>query len=461
MQFVANLRPQTIHAFANKDVSPGAYLLSTHRVTRTTLRYAHALREKGTPLFSDNGTKQLIDRVIETYTEAARPIATDVRRIQDKIGRIPRGKSVPKNLRQKASDLAHMIVDNCTECSSQIDWNALLEQQLAMRPTHLIAQEDFAVACLIALDLERETTGWDVEYFDQRNQRSLRLFERVAGDRRCQNVKVYAVLSAMDYNTARSAGNLAARIGAAHVALGTAGIMRDPSAVDFFVIGQGSYKLDQLAHRRYVRTAQIVRGITDGFRDLGVKLKAFHALGLGAATMFPIVAAAVDSATILTVDATSPIHDAARDHVLYDPNRNGDRLSRLDIAKQIVHGRDWVFSCPFCQEFRDKHGHSDYAAKEWWEQVGRPELRSNHLSSDEPLAQFIPLFARLKGAAASEATRTHIAHNHWVLERLSEDIPDGPLRQQWAMDKIEEMIGYESAVTSEGLRAAKEVLQKT
>ena len=460
MIFVANLRPPTIQAFEKHQIQPSAYLLSTHRATPSMVRHAHAIREAGLPLFADNGTKALIEDVIEKYKQAARPIAVEVRRIRRQIGRTPRGKSVPADLRRQASELAHAVVQECTARSEQIDWKALLDQQIAMNATHIIAQEDFGGGSMMALNLERETTGWPIAALERRNRRSLRLFERVADDPRCRDLNVYAVLSALDYNTARAAGRLAARFGVTHVALGIAGITRDHTAVDFYVLGRSSYKLDCPVPRRYARLAQIARGVADGYREAGARLEAFHALGLGAATMFPILPAAFDAETYLTIDATSPIHDAVRDRVFYDPERNGDRLSQLHIVRQIVRGEDWHFDCPFCQAFRDEHGHDVNGVRAWWEQNGQPKIEWDHLRADGPLVQFIPMFTKLEGTAASEATRARVAHNHWVLDRVTEQVPQGATRRPWAMTKIEELLGYESLVTARGLGAAREILQK-
>jgi hypothetical protein len=458
ISFVANLRPRTITAFAQEQMQPDAYLLSSHRLTRRTLRHAHAIRDQGLALFADNGSKQLIDDVIAAFSDAARPIATEVRTIRRRIGETPRGQSVPARLRRDASDLAHAVVEECTKLSDAIDPSALLDQQLSMHPTHLIAQEDFAVACLIALGLERETIGWDIAAFDRRNRRSLRLFERVASDGRTRTIDVYAVLSAMDYNTARSAGVLAARSGATHVALGMAGIMRDPSAVDFFVLRHGSFKLEATAPRRYVRLAQIARGIADGYREAGMRLRAFHALGLGAIPLLPVLAAPFDSATRLTIDATSPIHDAVRDHVLYHPVRNGDRSSRVAIVRRIVRGDDWPFACPFCLRFRENVGHSATAATAWWTRQGEPRIEGSDLRVAGPLVEAVPLFASVPEQIARRAGRVHVAHNHFVLDQLASEILAGAARPDRAMTKLEELLDHQSLITGRGLRAAREIL---
>lgn len=461
MIFVANLRSQTIEAFGQQQIQPDAYLLSSHRIDSTTLRRALELRDEGIPVFADNGTKALIDDVLDTFRQEAATISDEIRAIRRQIGHVPRGKDVPSSLRQKASELSNRVVDECTRISEAVNGDDLLASQLSMRPTHLIAQEDFAVACLIGLGLEREITGWDIRKFDRRNQRSLELFQRVNSDPRCSDIKVYAVLSAMDYNTARSAGSIAAEAGAKHIALGFAGINRDAQATDFYVLGKGSYKLSPTP-RRYVRTAQIVQGLADGYRDAGVKLDSFHALGLGTPAIFPIFAAGADLVPNLTTDATSPILDAVRDQVLYDPENNGDRLSRVEIVRRIVNGGSWppLSGCPFCPAFQDEFGHSESDSVLAWEALGRPEITLGLFETAIGLADAIPLFASPPGDVATKARDVYIIHNHFVLGQLTAEYPEGRGRRAFAMTKIDELIDGASLVVSRGLLGAMEILEE-
>lgn len=458
MQFVTNLRPQTIETFTEQAYQPHAWLLSSHRLSNSTLRHALTLREQGHTLFADNGTKKLIEETLGRFGAEAKAIQSELRQVRRQVDRVPRGRDVPADLRRRAADLAERVVADCVERSEAIDWQTLLADQLSMRPTHLIAQEDFATACLIGLSLERETTGWRIEKFTQRNERSLRLWRRVAEHADCGDVHVYAVLSAMDYNTARAAGRVAAVAGATHVALGIASITLDGAATDFYVMGRGSYRLPAPAPRRYVRFAQVARGIADGYQESGRALPAFHALGLGAPTLFPILAGAMSAETFVTIDATSPIHDAVRDHVLYEHQRNADRTTLLKIARAVVQGQDWSFACPFCQAFREKYGHDAAAAQVWWQAQGQPMVTEAHLQWMEPLGQALPLLADLPRAAAADASHTHIAHNHWVITNLAENVPAGAARKAWARQQLEEMAGYESLTVRRGLTAAKEIL---
>ena len=462
MKFVANLRNETIDAFAAQDIQPAAYLLSSHRITPSTLEAATFVRGLGLPLFADNGTKPLITDTIDRFKDAAREIRLSVKALRRELGGTPRGRQVPHELRDKASDLANKVLNHATKISEGIDSEALLEAQLSMNPTDLIAQEDFATACLIGLDLERETTGWSISRFDTRNRRTLKLWKRVAQDLRCNGIRVYAVLSAVDYNTARSAGRLAAAFKATNLALGIAGITLDPSATDFFVMGRASLKLQEVAPRRYVRLTQILRGLADGYQEgVGSVIQNFHCLGLGAPFLLPIPPAAHRQNTRLTTDATSPIHDAVRDRVLYDPEKDGDRASTREIVQRIVNGGDWPFLSPFSQAFREQFGHQPEEARAAWETLGRPNITNQLLETDNDLTDALPLFADVDKNLRKIASRTRIAHNHWVLGRISEVFgtsTDG--RREIALAAIERALAGASTVTTRGLRAAIHVLNR-
>jgi hypothetical protein len=461
MLFVANLRAETIDAFAAEKIQPAAYLLSSHRITPATLAEAERVRELGLPLFADNGTKPLIDLTLADFKDAARAIATEVRDIRHALGRSPRGQDIPKALRRAAGDLADAVVDATVARSKAVDTDALIDLQMSMAPTDLIAQEDFATACLMGLGLEREITGWPVSRFETRNRRSLRLWARVVSDPRCAGIRVFAVLSATDYNTAIAAGRLAAEAGVTHAALGFAGINLDRSAVDSYVLGHASIGLERPVPRRYVRLAQIVCGLAEGFRQAGGTLAAFHCLGLGAPVMFPIVAAGFDSGTTVTMDATSPIHDAVRDRVLYDASADGDRASILEIVRRIVAGGDWPFLGPFTVSFRRKFGHDPKAARAWAAENGHDTIEREHLSTPSALTRALPLFTAADPDIFAAARKTWIAHNHWVLDLVGGQL-SGAGRRAAALASLARQIDDAPSltVTVKGLAAAREALER-
>ncbi len=461
MKFVANLRNETIEAFVAQDIQPDAYLLSSHRITPSTLDAATIIRDLNLPLFADNGTKPLIDDTIESFKESARQISLEVKALRKELGHVPRGNEVPDDLRLNASNLANEIIEHVTKISDEIDSEELLKLQLSMSPTDLIAQEDFATACLVGLDLERETTGWSISKFDTRNRRSLRLWKRVAEDPRCRGLRVYAVLSAIDYNTARSAGRIAASEGVANAALGIAGITRDPSSTDFFVMGKASMKLEKPVPRRYVRLAQVLHGIADGYNDIGKSLENFHCLGLGAPPLFPIPAAALSEETMASTDATSPIHDAVRDKVLYDPEKEGDRASIREIVQRIVEGGSWPFLSPFTIDFRNEFGHDPEKARNFWKEQGQPLITEDILKEQNNLTDALALFSEAVKKIRIVALKTWIAHNHWILGRIANAFPDGKGRQDFAFTSIHSWLSQATSLTTtRGLAAALRVLTR-
>jgi hypothetical protein len=456
MRFVANLRDRTIDAFGRHGIQPDAYLLSTHRLSPAALEHAHALRAAGIPVVADNGSKALIDEVIAHFREPAAVVRQRVRDLRHALGHTPRGREVPDALREQASALAHQVVAMATGLSAQVDASDLLEAQLSMRPSHLVAQEDFATTCLMALNLERETTGWPVSAFVARNRRTLAFWQVVASDPRAGDLTVYAVLSAVDYNTARAAGRLAAKAGAGDLALGCAGLMLDGSAIDFYTLGTANHRLARPSPRRYVRLTQVIAGLRDGFAEAGRPLRSLHALGLGAAVLFPLYAAAAPAQAELATDATSPIHDAVRDRVLYDPHHHGARRSLIRIADRLLRGDDWRCPCPFCTAFKSTHGHAPEEARVAWQQAGAPAVDRALLDDMAALATAIPLLAGRD--PERHASRTHIAHNHWVLGALARETPQGAGRGEWALARLQALRTGASLIVDRGLDAGKAIL---
>ena len=126
MRFVANLRQETIDAFAAQDTQPAAFLLSSHRVTVSNLKAAAVIRALNIPLFADNGSKILIENTVEVFGDLAKNVRDMVNRLRRQLGHVPRGMDVPKGLRSAASDLAVKVVKHATDVSEAIDHQDLL-----------------------------------------------------------------------------------------------------------------------------------------------------------------------------------------------------------------------------------------------------------------------------------------------------------------------------------------------
>jgi hypothetical protein len=459
MRFVANLRDETIDAFAEQGLEPAAYLLSSHRVTPATLVAASRVRRHGIPLMADNGTKPLIDRTLTTFATEARAISLAAREVRRTLGHAPRAHEWPAELRAAAAALAMRVDVHCESIAFDVDPEALLAAQLSMAPTALIAQEDFAIAARIGLGLEADLTGEDAARLDTCNRRSLQRWQRVAADPRCTGIDVYAVLGALDFDAARRAARLAANAGVRHVALGFAAIGLDGSATDSFQLAGRRHVLERAAPRRYLRLAQLAAGLAQGFRDERRPLASVHLLGLGAPALLPVLAAGFDDGTALSLDATSPIHDAVRDHVLYDPARDGERWSTRAIVDHLVHGHDWPLSGPFLQAFAQSFGHDPAAARRAWQSLGEPEVDDALLARPGALAAALPLFTDSTNALRRRAAqRAHIAHNHWVLDRLAAAWKR-PQRSAFARADLNRRISGTASVTTAGLAGARAVFE--
>ena len=441
-------------------LKPPAWLLSSHRASKARLELANSFRRDGAHIFADNGTKKLIEDTVNRFRTTQKPLRDWMRQLRyDLPGakRIPSPSEVPSLLQEEVSAAAHQVCDDVDAVLAVIGYETVLNEQLEMTPTHLIAREDYAVACLISLGLEREISGWPVSYFDRRNRKTLDFWRRTVADPRCAQIKVYATLSAVDYSTARSAARLAAEAGVDHVALGYAGINSDSTYADSFIMGHRRY-LPQNAPRRYVRGTAIALGLRDGYRDTGRELCSFHGLGLGSLAQYPISAAAFDSHTDITVDATSPLHDAVNDLVFYDEEDWGNRVDVIEAAERVLAGEDKLLISPFTRHLADKLGHYPQQARDWWQNGYATEVTRELLYPQAPLGSRLGVFASAPGGSTAEQARGRTAHNHWVCDLLSGEIPVED-RRAWGLAKIETLIQKRKYSTRSGLIGAQAILE--
>jgi hypothetical protein len=171
-----------------------------------------------------------------------------------------------------------------------------------------------------------------------------------------------------------------------------------------------------------------------------------------------VAALGLHAATLVTTDATSPIHDAAKDRVLYDPVRLGDRETTLEIVERILAGDDWPFVSPFAVAFRERFGHDPERARRWWNEQGQPTVTNQHLGMPNDLTAALPLFAEADPEVRSIARDARIAHNHWVLGDIANK-RSGPDRASIGLRMIDGWLAGPSTVTTRGLSVAREILQ--
>ncbi len=460
-RFVANLRPETVEIFEAVGYRPQGWLLSSHRLTRQTTALASWARGEGYDLYADNGTKPLIEQVIGRFKVAQTALRHEIRDLRHSLGpnrRIPWPREVPKALRQNARRASDEVLAEVDMVLSTRSTSDVLDEQLEMEPTHLIAREDFASACLIGLGLEREITGLATRDYCARSRLTLGFFEEARSDSRCRDIDVYATLGAADYNSARAVARMFARAGVDRVAFGFAGVNLDGSALDVSLLGHRR-ALTVPAPRRHVRTAEILFGVRDGYREAGRRLLAFHALGLGSRAQLAVLAAAMDWYTDLSVDAMSPVYDSVRDATLYSEERWGDRLSVLEGARQVLEGDDPGLGSPFLKRVRRSLGHSPGSARAWWRSVARRDLAIGDLAPSQPLGAALPIFATAPGGSDAEQSRGRTGHNHWVVDQLLDRVPSSQ-RAKWGRDKLPGLAQLRSGPTRLGILAAAQIAEE-
>ncbi|MBC1259983.1 hypothetical protein FQK07_01635 [Synechococcus sp. BSF8S] len=437
MRFFTNLRPQTAEIYADSGYVSSAWLLSSHRTTPQTLELAADVRQDGADLMADNGTKPLIDLVIDEFAETAGSILSTYRSIRKESGE-PSMSSMPKAVRLPAKMFALEVARFIDTLHQGRDWAAVIDEQMAMDPTHLIAPEDFCIGCLMGLGIDRTMTGWSIDKFRQRNRISLNGWMAMISDPRARDRHVYVTLAAADYFTAKAAGRMAAEEGASNVAVGFAGLNNLQTGTQWTSLA-ARRKLSQPTATRYVKLAEILFGIRDGFRDAGVRLQRFHGLGLGSRAQYCALPAILDPHTEISVDATSPLHDAVRGRVLYQAPAQG-RSRRVDwIAQQVVEGENNPIDGFFPRRARDRHGHDPAGARRWWLGARRPEIGLADLLPDQPLAGSLGWLASGPGSSTTAVTSDWIGHNHAVCDELAGLVP-AEQRSSWARDQIQRLI---------------------
>lgn len=437
MRFFTNLRPQTVEIYAQQGYNSSAWLLSSHRTSPQTLALAAELRDRGADLMADNGTKPLIDTVIDSFAGEARPLLKAHRALRKDQGE-PSMSAMPDTVRRPARELADKVADAVDALLSERDWEAVVGEQLAMDPTHLIAPEDFCIGALVGLGLDRAMTGWSLDQFRRRNRISLAGWKRLAEDSRTRGRRTFVTLAAADYQSARAAAQLAAEQGASHVAVGFAGLNNLQTATQWTSL-QRRRRLSRATGRRYLELAEILLGIRDGYAGGPTPLLHFHALGLGSRAQYALLAALLPADTEISVDATSPLHDAVQGRVLYDAPSQG-RSRRVDnVAEQIVQGVELPLDGVFLETARRVHGHDAAAARGWWQQAGKPAIGMGALKPGEPLAETLGWLASGSGSTTTAVTSHWIGHNHAVCDVLTSAVPaEGTAA--WARAEIQRLL---------------------
>ncbi len=420
-RFVANLKPYTLHRGAGNRRF-GAYLLS--------IDYARALGDlareaiaDGAVLCADNGNVDLIRSLIEEQGPAAKTLDTERRALSSSLRRSLHPRDVPAPLRERHRAFAHAVRDAAKAKLDPARMATAIKAQIAMNPTYLIGMEDFTIATLTALDVEPEFSSIDRRFIEGLAKRAVDLaVETQSGRFGDTQAMVFAGVHAFDYDTARIVGRVAGVAGVGGVATGLVGALQDKSYVDYIIENGAVVELGESVPRPYVRVAQVVAGLHEGFATGSGRRPAFHALGAGSPILLPLLAALGDGATYTATDSTAPIVDGWSGPTisLYVDDPAPLKYKGYRIAEEwIANEREWGCPCPHCRAFDSAFPPQVERARSWWRSHGKPRLTAESLRATSPISGWMPLFGtaadpglRLTGAMA------RVAHNHWVLQRL-------------------------------------------
>lgn len=447
-RFLVNLRASTMTAEFQAALGSPGYLVAPAYLTRATAEFARALPRRRTVLV-DNGRYDDVGRVAARLEPDARRLLADV---------VPPGTRLSSMTHSSLDPSARSAISAMVEsvsAAARLESHPMpIADQLALRPAAVIGEEDVLGAILLRLGLDVDLIARGRDLLRRRNRAVARAASRaaIAG-----GVRVHAVASAHDYDTAFDAGSEFAAAGIQHAAIGFGAYMADDSYASDFKAHGRRIPLPRLAPRRYLRTALVARGFWDGWKtqDGGAPLT-FHFLGLGAPIMLGIVALAAHETSLLTFDATSPIRDAV-EGTLYQEDPAPLKVRTRRIAQRLVddpHYR-WRCDCAFCAAFLREHPFDRDAASAWRSTAPDRAITAEDLRGDAPLALALPLLAEPRGGAARRAVdAARSGHNHAVLDHLARAVSRRPRRDRLAAYVDARISAYERAANAETYASA-------
>lgn len=412
-RFVANLKPYTVRrGSGNRRFD--SYLLSVDYVDEFR-DLALEVAADGAAVCADNGNVDLIRSFVTLHAPAARALEAERRGLEN--------SPMPESLRDRYRSLTNTIRASAEASSTDTQVVATVRAQLAMNPTYLVAMEDLTIATMTSLGLAPNHAGLGDAFYRASAKRAVDFAIATAsgkyGDCRATP---FAVLHAPDYDSARIAGVVAGKAGTIGIATGLAGALQDAGYVDHVIENGRTIPFGRAVPAPYVRVAQIVSGLHEGFVEASGRRPAFHALGAGSPILLPLLAALGDGRTYTATDSTAPIIDGWSGPTisLYvdDPAPLKYKGHRI-VEEWLRNGREWGCSCPYCRAFDRAYPPRLDDAIRWWNAQGKPRLTAESVRSSSPLSTWLPLFGnaedpglRLTGAMA------RVGHNHWVLQRL-------------------------------------------
>jgi len=424
-RFMPNLRDDTFDPLFRKWLKPSGYLIAPNRIGQSARDLARGVQAQGLALYADNGHFAWIGEVSKHFAARSVSLLADIRAWEAKLGRCARRGELSAELKGRAQKLAEAVRAACGDKSKQC--SGLLEEQLALEPSHLIGVESITMAVWLALSLEPEYLSYPPSAFKRMNEQTAR---RAVSVRETLSTRYahryYPVASAVSYDTAFAAGVVFAKHGIDRIAMGFGAYMADDHYTDHVFVRGRCITLPGLMPNRYVRTALTTKGFWDGYKsEAGRPPVAFHFLGLGAPIMMSIVSLVAHGTRELTFDATSPIKDAV-EGTLYSSKPALLKVRTRKVALRLASSEEhWSCPCSFCRWFVDKYPF-DYAKGRAFYRKHQPtQINQPDLAPGGGLYEAYPLLSEPR----TSELRQHLdfartGHNHWVIHELMEALDE-------------------------------------
>ncbi len=419
--FVANLKPYTLRRGRGNDRFD-AYLLSID-YARQLGDLAREVVTDGGVLCADNGNVDIIRALLKRHGTAAAPM-DQARRVEERrLGRSARLGDLSSGLRDELRALIEKVRQESAVSIDSSHIEQVVAAQEAMTPRYVVGMEDFTVATMVGLGIEPEHVGFEPVFYEGLAQRAVTFAaDTRAGRYGACRAEVLAGVHAADYDTARVAGRIAGQAGVAGLATGLVGALQDKSYVDFRIEGGAVVELGRPVPRPYLRIAEIVAGLHEGFVETAGRRPLFHALGAGSPILIPLLAALGDGTTYSATDSTAPIMDGWSGPTisLYVDEPAPLKYKTYRLAEAwLAQGTAWECPCPYCRAFdRAVPARPDEALR-WWRNAGSPRLTADSVGRSSPLSAFLPLLCNPDDAGVRlGAGMARVGHNHWVLQRL-------------------------------------------
>lgn len=422
--FSANLKPYNVfrgrgnHRF-------DSYLLSVD-FSDEHKELAALIVDEGRVLCADNGNVDLIGEFIERHRLEVQPLQERRKAEEEILDHKARPGQLSSSLTSSFRKLAEGILSNAKNAISQDHVTSTLLGQESLNPRYIVGMEDFTIVTLTALNVEPEYSNLPAEWYLTASQRAIEFaVETKSGDFGPNKSSVFGGLHAIDFDSAKQAGELAGKAKLDGIASGMVGVLKDKTFIDFRMEDGEVIELPRNIPRPYMRTLQIIAGFHIGFASVTDRRPAFHGLGVGSPILLPLISLLGDIDTYLAVDSTAPIKDAFANVIsLYVDTPAPRKLKAYRIAEFWLAENDgWRCECPYCRNFRKRHPPNLPAALDWWQGEEKRRLRAEDMHAPSPLAELLPLLSTPEDVETRSLARTtRILHNHWVLKRIETNI---------------------------------------